>query len=87
LTWISIFDYQQSDFEIENGDIFPAPDNRSMDLIAIVSSILIKPDYSEYRLPNVTVRYPKTMDKEEKIEKLVNRYKFGLGVMDVLSWD
>lgn len=87
LVWISYSDYQQSDFEIESDEIFPTPDNRTEDLIALITSILIKPDWSEYELPTVTVRYPRTMDKDEKIEKLINRFKFGIGILELLEFD
>lgn len=87
LIWLSIFDYREEDYELEDDDIYPTPDNRTTDLISLIASILIKPDYSEYRLPNLTVRYPNTMTKEERIEKLISRYKHGLGVTDVLEWD
>jgi len=87
LVWMSVFDASENDFEIENGDIFPTPDNRTLDLIVLIASILIKPNYSEYRLPNLTVKYPRKWSKEEKIEKLISRFTLGLGVTDVLEWD
>jgi len=87
LVWMSVFDASENDFEIENGDIYPTPDNRTMDLIVLIASILIKPNHSEYRLPNLTVKYPRKWSKEEKIEKLINRFTFGLGISDIISWD
>lgn len=87
LVWLSVFDATENDYEIENGDIFPIPDNRTLDLIVLVASIIINPNYSEYRLPNLTVRYPRKWSKEEKIERLINRYTLGGGVTDVLEWD
>jgi len=87
LIWLSIFDATEKDFEIEDGDIFPTPDNQEEDVIAIIASILIKPNYSEYRLPNLTVRYPRKFSKEEKIERLLNRWTRGLGVSDTLDFN
>ena len=87
LVWISVYSTSDQDFELETTTIEPTPTNREMDLIALVSSILIKPDYSEYRLPNLTVRYPRTMTKEKKIEMLIQKFNMGIGVSDVLEWD
>lgn len=86
LVWMSVYSASENDFEIEDGDIFPTPDNRTLDLICLIASILIKPNWSEYRLPNLTVRYPRNFSKEEKIEKLINKFTTGLGVNDVLEW-
>ena len=58
-----------------------------MDLIAVVASILIKPSYQSYKLPNKTVVYPKTVDKEEKIKKVINDFKSGLGIADTIEYD
>lgn len=88
LVHISIFSHESEiDYEIEGDDIDPTPDNKTLDLIALVSSIIIKPDYNLYRLPNLTVRYPRNVSKEDKIEKLIARFNRGLGVNDVLEFD
>ena len=87
LVWMSVYSATENDFEIENSDIFPTPDNRTLDLICLIASILIKPNWSEYRLPNLTVRYPRNLSKENKIEKLIARFTQGLGICDVLEWD
>ncbi|MHA1787849.1 MAG: hypothetical protein ACTSXT_01350 [Candidatus Helarchaeota archaeon] len=86
LVWISIFSFCSTDFEIEGNEIYPTPDNKMLDLISLVASILIKPNYNEYRLPNLVVKYPKTMPKEQRIEKLVRRFNSGIGSMDLLEW-
>lgn len=88
LTWISIYSFGSGDYEIESGeDIFPQPDNQTGDLIAIISSILIKPNYSNYSGPNISVRYPREMSKEKKIKKLVNEFNAGLGVSAIIKID
>ena len=87
LVWITVFAYCEDDYEIETDDVYPTPDNKTEDLIALVASILIKPDYSEYRLPTVTVKYPRTMCKEERIESLIQKFKIGLGVNDTLDFN
>jgi len=87
LVWMSVFDASENDFEIESGDIYPVPDNRTLDLIVLIASILIKPNFSEYRLPNLTVRYPRKWSKEEKIERIISRFTIGLGISDIIEWD
>ena len=88
LVWLSVYGYNDKDYELESGELIaPTPDNRTTDLMALISSILIKPDYSSYRLPNLTVTYNKKMSKEERIEKLIGRFISGLGVNDVLDFD
>jgi hypothetical protein len=51
-------------------------------LICLIVAIMIKPNYTTYRLPNLTVSYPTKLDKEEKIQKLVDRFVYSLGVID-----
>lgn len=87
LVWLSIFDVSENDYEMEDDDIYPEPDGRTIDLIALVSSILIKPDWTEYRLPNITVRYNSRIPKEDRIERLINRFTLGLGVNDIVEFD
>jgi len=85
LCWISVLDYR--DFEISDDEtlIYPTPENKEGDLIAIIASILIKPNYSRYSLPNRTVVYPRTMDKDEKIRQLVYEYSKTDGYFSLLE--
>jgi len=88
LVWLSIYSFcSEGDFELETDTIYPTPTNKENDLIALISSILIKPDYSSYRLPTLTITYPRTMPKEDRIEKLITKFKRGLGNISVLNWD
>ena len=87
LIWISIYAYGSTDYEIEDDSIYPTPDNKTTDLIAIIASILIRPNYSEYRLPNITVRFPRTLTKEMRIQTLINKFQSSIGVLDILEWD
>lgn len=91
LVWISVFAYDNADYELEEESgtdyITPTPDNRTTDLIALISSILIKPDYTQYKLPNVTVIYNGKMPKEQRIEKLIGKFQMGLGVGDIIAFD
>jgi hypothetical protein len=88
LVWISIFSPSSDDYEIESGDVIsPTPDNKMCDLISIIASILINPDYNEYKLPTMTVVYGGRIPKEQKIEKLLCKYNAGLGVADLIEFD
>lgn len=88
LVYISMFaDNTDDDWEIEDEEIYPTPNNKEEDLIALVASILIKPDYSSYKLSNVTVTYPRSMTKEERIVELVTRFFRGNGLSDNLEWE
>lgn len=88
LSWISLYSSNDStDFELEDDEIVPTPDNKTTDLIAIVASMLIKPEFNSYKLPNVTVSYPEKMSREERLEKIINRFKIGIGVSEVIEWN
>lgn len=86
LVWISISAYMETDYELDDdSEISPTPDNKTTDLIALIASILIKPDYTSYKLSTVTVVYNGRIPKEEKIQKLINRFSYGIGIMGVLE--
>lgn len=86
LTWISIFSYKSKDYDVQDeGYIYPQPDSHTEDLIAIIASILMKPNYSSYSSSSVTVRYPKDISKEKKIERLINKFNTGLGVNTIID--
>ncbi len=65
------------DFELEDdGDssytFEPTPVQKELDMIAVITAILIKPNYSEYKLDGVvTMKFPKNQDKESKIRKTI----------------
>ena len=83
LVWLSVLHYR--DFELEDEKITPTPQNRETDLIALVASILMKPNYSRYSLPNLTVTCPETMDKDTKIKKIVTVYKRNYGIAETID--
>jgi len=41
-----------------------------------VASILIKPLYTRYSLPVLTVQFPEKLSKDEKIEALINNFYY-----------
>lgn len=85
LVWMSTIAEGADDYELEDDYIEPTPDNRTMDLIALIASILIKPDYTTYRLPTVSVVYSGRMPKDQKIQKLINRFYYGKGIGGILE--
>ena len=88
LVWLSIYSYCSSeDFEIEEDDIYPTPTNKERDLISLIGSILIKPDYNMYKMPTLTISYPRTMSKEARIEKIIVHFKRGLGINEIIEFD
>jgi len=75
LDYINI--YADKSFEFESADaLTPVPTLREKALIAIVASIIINPNYIEYSLPILKVKYPVKMTKEEKIEGLTHSYYY-----------
>lgn len=85
LTYISIYSADDQDLEIEDDNIYPTVDNRTEDMIAIIASVLIKPNYLEKRVGNLVLKYPKTMPKEKVIESLIVRFNRGLGSVGIIS--
>ncbi len=88
LSWANVFEVGDDDFEIDepSDDIFPSLSKTESNLIALVASILICPDYTSYKLPNLSVSYPVQMPKDERIVKLITRFRHGIGTSDVVQW-
>jgi len=87
LVWVSIFGNCAEDFELEDDEIIPTPSNQLTDLIALICAILIQPDYTSYKLPNIQVTYSRKMPKEERIKRLIMKITTsGIGVNDVLTF-
>lgn len=86
IVYVSVFNPEcETDFEIEEGDIYPTPENKDNDLISIVTAVFIKPEYESYKLPTISVTYPKQMAKEERIRRIVKEFYRSLGVNDVIE--
>ena len=87
LVWISIYGDCEDDFELDEDGTYvnPTPENKELDLIAIIASIIVNPNHSSYKLPNITVTYPKKVSKIEMIEQLINKFYRGLGVIEIIE--
>ncbi len=88
LSYMSLFSAcSDTDYELEDETIVPTPDNKTTDLIAVIASILINPDYAMYKLPNLTVQYSGRIPKQDRIEKLIMKFNMGLGSNDIIILD
>jgi hypothetical protein len=91
LVWLNVYSYNDDNYDFSTvsagQDISPTPDDRTSDLIALICSILIRPDYTQYKLPNLTVIYNAKMPKEDRIEKLIGKFSMGLGVVEIIQFD
>lgn len=83
LVWLSVLEF--GEYEINGTEIYPQPSKKDENLIALVASILIKPNYISYKLPNVAVTYPENSSKEERIQDLISAFKYGTGVVGVVD--
>lgn len=84
LGWLNIYKYY---YELEGDEIYPLPSLPFQNLICMIVWILIEPEYSEYRLSHITVRYPKKYTKEEKIRQLIQDFKMGSSYTDTISFN
>lgn len=66
-------------FRIHDIEIYPKPTEEQSNLIALIASILIKPNYSVYKLPTITVQCPERMSRDDKINKLIDDFAGSLG--------
>ena len=95
LTWLSLFDYSTKTYKMfeESGGIFEIfpdlsePKDKTGDLICIITSILILPEYNHYRMPNLAINYPEKECREDKIRNIIERYKQGVGIVDIIEWN
>lgn len=76
LDFMTCFNYHPDFIVSSDGtDIYPIPNIKEQSLIARIASIIIKPNYSEKRSEEITIKYPKTQSKEKIIEKLITGFK------------
>lgn len=74
LVFISVNKYK--DFVlVSGGDIWPEPDINEKNLIAMVTSLIIKPDNKTLKLPDITVVAPKDLPTHEKIARFIAMFK------------
>lgn len=63
-------------FEIDGDDINPEPSEAEKNLIALIASIIIRPDNKSYRLPDLTITVPiAAMPTDDMIRKVITNFK------------
>lgn len=95
LTWLSLYDYSTKTYRMVeesagHWEIFPSlnePEDKTGDLISIIASILILPEYMHYRMPNLAINYPYKKSREERITDIITRYKHGVGIVNIIQWN
>jgi len=86
IVYMSVMGYSsQYDFELDGTDISPTPSSKECDLVAMIASIIIKPDWMMYKTPTMEVRYVKNYDKDEKIQRIIDRARWALGDFTVMT--
>lgn len=73
LNFLSVFNYYT--WEVVNSSVYPEPEPREVNLIAMVTQLIIDPDNKSYRLPDVGVSVPKDRPLHDKIGALVATFK------------
>ena len=87
LSYMDVNEYNPH-YKRDDSDFYPEPTDKERNLIAIVASILLKPNYSKYILSNVRVEYPRSLSKEKRISKLISRFKRSKeGITSVIKLD
>jgi len=85
VVWLTVLQYKDFDFDIENECFFVTPDNAEMDLISLITSVLINQNFQSYKLPNKTVVYPQRKNLRDQMRQIVNDFKRGVGISDLIN--
>lgn len=85
LVRLSITNYY--DFEEDGGTIYPEPSTKETRLLAMLTSIVLEPDNTSYRLPDITINVPKgSLPTEDRIRKTISIFKHNThGIFDLLG--
>lgn len=75
LIHLSINNYYNFEYDSTTDEIYPTPESKEENLIAIVTSLLINPDNRTIRLPDLTINIPNDLPTDQKISKTIARYK------------
>lgn len=65
----------------------PEPTEKQKNLIAMIASVLIRPENRTYRLPDITIQAPTdSLSREDKIRKIITIFKKdGTGIFSLLD--
>lgn len=85
MSYLSVHHYKT--FEINDDDINPEPVESEENIMAVVASIIIRPDNKSYRLPDMTVTVPiAAMPTDDMIRKVIASFKKNShGVFSVIN--
>ena len=75
LIHLAINNYASFEYDSTTDAIYPTPESKEENLIAIVTSLLINPDNRSIRLPDLTINIPNDIPTDQKISKTIARYK------------
>lgn len=75
LIHLSINNYYNFEYDSTNNEIYPEPESKEKNLIAIIASLLINPDNRSIRLPDLTIGVPNDLPTDQKISKTIAIYK------------
>ena len=76
LSYISIKDLKDFYYNTTDEQITPYPNKKEEYLIAIIASIILKPNYTMYSTSTIEVRCAGNKSKEEKIDDVLKNYHF-----------
>lgn len=76
LSYISINGLKDFYYNTTDEEITPYPTKKEEYLIALIASIILKPNYSQYKTSTIDIRYPRNKSKEDKIKDVIKDYKF-----------
>jgi len=63
-------------YEIDtNGEIYPEPTNKEINLIAFIAAVLIEPNNESYRLPDISITVPHALPTRDIISKALSIFK------------
>jgi hypothetical protein len=85
LIHLSINNYYNFEYDSATDAIYPTPESKEENLIALVTSILINPDNRSIRLPDLSIGVPNDLPTDQKISKTISKFKHDThGVFDIL---
>jgi hypothetical protein len=67
--------------------IFPTPTEAEENLIALIASIITNPPISSYRTPELSINFPGSSTKEEKIKLAIRQFKKTFGCFKYIKLD
>lgn len=78
--------YYNFEYDSVTDDIYPTPEPREENLIALITSLLIEPDNKKIRLPDITITGPEDLPTDRKIARAIARFKKDShGIFDIIG--